>query len=478
MRKTKIICTLGPACDDYEILKQMVEAGMNCCRLNFSHGTHEDQLVRINNIKKLRKELNVPLPILLDTKGPEVRFGNFEGGKVELKAGQEFTILPDVNVLGDNTKGGITYDKLYRYTLNGVKILVDDGKIQMMVKDVTEHKEIICEVLNDGVLANHKSLNVPNVDIKMPYLSDVDISDIEFGLENDIDIIAASFARNAYDILALRRLLGQHKKDDVMIIAKIENMQGIKNAEEILAVSDGLMVARGDLGVEVDFDRLPALQKELINKCYQNGKIVVTATQMLESMTNNPRPTRAEVSDVANAVYDKTSITMLSGETAAGKYPIEAIKTMSRINESAESAINYEHRFYSQHLLLGKGITSAICAAAVETAFKMNAKAIITVTKGGITAKKIAAYQPACPIIAAVLNEKAYHQLGVIWGVAPFKAEELDTTDKIVLNGIRIAVESGLVKKGDTVVITGAAAIGKGGTDMMQIYQIEEKDIK
>jgi len=472
MRKTKIICTLGPACEDYETLKKMALAGMNCARINFSHGTHEEQLVRINNIKKLREELNIPLPILLDTKGPEIRFGNFEGKKVEVKEGDTFTILPDVNVLGDNTKGGVTFANLHRFMLPGVKILVDDGKVGLEVVDVTVEKEIVCKVLNDGFISNHKSLNVPQVDIKMPYLSDADISDIEFGLEHDIDIIAASFARSAYDILALRSLLGKHQKDDVMIIAKIENVKGIKNADEILAVSDGVMIARGDMGVEVDFDRLPTVQKELISKCYHAGKIVVTATQMLESMTSNPRPTRAEISDVANAVYDRTSVTMLSGETAAGKYPIEAIKTMSKISETAEEAIDFEARFYQHHLLLGKGITSAICSSAAEASFKVKAKAIIAVTKGGITAKKIAAYQPNCPIIAAVLSEKAYHQLGVVWGVVPYRAQELASTDEIIKNGIRIAVESGLVKKGDTVIITGSSAVGRGGTDMMQIYQI------
>lgn len=472
MRKTKIICTLGPACDDYETLKKMVLAGMNCCRLNFSHGTHEDQLIRINNIKKLREELGVPLPILLDTKGPEIRFGNFENKSISLDEGDIFTICPDVNIMGNKERGGITYPSLNKAVIKGTKILVDDGKLGLKVLEVKEDGDIVCEVLNSGMISNHKSLNIPNVDVKMPYISEADKADIEFGIANGIDLIAASFARNAYDILALRSLLGKNKCDDVMIIAKIENMHGIKNAEEILAVSDGLMIARGDMGVEVDYDKLPAIQKELIMKCYNAGKVVVTATQMLESMTYLPRPTRAEVSDVANAVFDRTSVTMLSGETAAGKYPVEAVDAMSKINLGAEEAIDYEARFYQHRVLLGKGITSAICAAAVETSFKIKAKAIICVTSGGITAKRLAAYQPACPIIAAVLKEKAYHQLGIVWGVEAFRAQELNSTDEIIKNGVRIAVESGLVKKGDTVVITGSSAVGKGGTDMMQIYTI------
>lgn len=472
MRKTKIICTLGPACDNYETLKEMVLAGMNCCRLNFSHGTHEDQLVRINNIKKLREELGVPLPILLDTKGPEIRFGDFENKSVSLDEGQEFTICPDATIVGNKERGGITYANLFKSIIKGTKILVDDGKVSLKAKEVRENGEIVCEVLNAGVISNHKSLNVPNVDVKMPYLSEADIADIEFGIAQGVDLIAASFARSAYDILALRSLLGKHNCDDMMIIAKIENMHGIKNAEEILAVSDGLMVARGDMGVEVDYDKLPAIQKDLIMKCYNAGKLVVTATQMLESMTYIPRPTRAEVSDVANAVFDRTTATMLSGETAAGKYPVEAVRAMSNINLGAENAIDFENRFYQHRVLLGKGATSAICAAAVETSFKIKAKAIICVTSGGITAKRLAAYQPACPIIAAVLKERAYHQLGVVWGVRSYRAQELKTTDEIIKNGVRIAIESGLVKKGDTVVITGSSAVGKGGTDMMQIYTI------
>jgi len=471
MRKTKIICTIGPSCDDYEVLKEMALAGMNCCRLNFSHGTHEDQLRRIENIKRLRTELNMPLPIMLDNRGPELRVGYFEDGFIHLKAKDTFTFFSDFKVKGTNKGVGISFPNLAKSVIAGTRIFVDDGKVTMIVKEVID-KDIVCEVQNDGKLYSHKSINVPNVDVKIPYLSEQDISDIEFGIENDVDLIAASFARSAYDILALRSLLGKHHKENIMVIAKIENMQGLRNADEILAVSDGLMVARGDLGVEISFERLPSIQKELISKCYRAGKVVVTATQMLESMTNNLRPTRAEVSDVANAVYDRTTCTMLSGETAAGNYPVAAVKAMSTINETAENAINFENRFYQNHLLLGKGSLSAICQAAVEASLQVEAKAIICVSKGGVTAKMLSAYQPKCPIIAAVLSEKSYQQMGVVWGAYAFRSEQLDSTDKIILNGIRIALESGIVKKGDTVVITSGSAIGKGATDMMQIHTV------
>ena len=472
MRKTKIICTLGPACDDYEKLKQLVLAGMNCARLNFSHGTHEQQLVRMDRVRKLRDDLGVSLPILLDTKGPEIRFKDFVNGSIEVKAGDLFTLSHDSTILGDNTIGGLSFPDLARSVAPGVKILVDDGKIGLVVKEICG-KDVLCEVLNDGKISNHKSLNVPNVEIDMPYLSKVDISDIEFGCAQDVDFIAASFVRCAQDVLDVREILKRCGKEKIMIIAKIENMQGIKNVESILEVADGLMVARGDMGVEVDFDMLPSIQKDMISKCYRAGKIVVTATQMLESMTKNPRPTRAEVSDVANAVFDRTVATMLSGESAAGMYPVEAVSAMSRINETAEGSIDYAKRFHKYHLDLGKDPLSSICNSAVSASFHVNAKAIICMTRNGITARMISAYRPKCPIIAAVLEEKAYRQLNLAWGVYPVKSEMMYTTDDILTNGIKIAKETGLVQPGDTVVITGSSAIGIGITDMMQIITIK-----
>ena len=471
MRKTKIICTLGPACDVYEKLKELALAGMNCARLNFSHGTHEEQLVRMNRVRKLREDLGIPLPILLDTKGPEIRFRDFENGSIELEKGDLFTLSHDKNLLGNKQIGGLSFSELAKSVEPGDKILVDDGKIGLVVKEIIG-KDVLCEVLNAGKISNHKSINVPNVEIDMPYLSPVDISDIEFGIEQDVDFIAASFVRTAQDVLDIRALFDKHNKHDILIIAKIENMQGIENIDEILKVADGLMVARGDMGVEVDFDMLPAIQKDMISKCYRAGKIVVTATQMLESMTKNPRPTRAEVSDVANAVFDRTVATMLSGESAAGLYPVEAVTAMSKINESAERSINYAKRFFKNHLDLGDDPLSAICNAAVSASFQLKAKAIICVTKNGFTAKKISAYRPGCPIIAPVINKKAYHQLSLAWGVLPVLSTMKDSTDEIISNGIQIAKETGLVKTGDTVVITGGSAVGSGTTDMLQIHTI------
>lgn len=472
MRKTKIICTLGPACDDYEVLKELALSGMNCARLNFSHGTHEQQLVRINRVKKLREELGIPLPILLDTKGPEIRFKDFENGSVDVKKGDTFILSSDPTILGNNTIGGLSFPDLARNVTPGVKILVDDGKIGLNVLRI-EEKDVVCEVLNDGKISNHKSINVPNVEIDMVYLSKNDISDLEFGCSQNVDFIAASFVRCAQDIRDVREVLKRCNKEDIMIIAKIENMQGINNVDEILEVADGLMVARGDMGVEVDFDMLPAIQKDMISKCYRKGKIVVTATQMLESMTKNPRPTRAEVSDVANAVFDRTVATMLSGESAAGLYPIQAVSAMSKINESAEASINYAKRFYRYHLDLGNTHLSSICNAAVNASFQVDAKAIVCMTRNGITAKMISAYRPACPIIAAVLEEKPYRQLALSWGVLPIRSEVKYTTDDILSNGIRIAKETGLVKEGDTIIVTGSSAIGIGITDMMQIITVK-----
>ena len=472
MRKTKIICTLGPACDTYDKLKELVLAGMNCARLNFSHGTHAEQLVRINRVKKLREDLDISLPILLDTKGPEIRFKDFVGGSVEVKKGDTFTLSHDSTILGDNTIGGLSFGDLAKSVEVGTKILVDDGKVGLVVTEI-KGKDIVCEVLNDGKFSNHKSLNVPNVEVEMDYLSPTDISDIEFGCAQDVDYIAASFVRCKEDVLGVREILNRCGKSDIKIIAKIENMQGINNVDSILEVADGLMVARGDMGVEVDFDMLPSIQKDMISKCFKAGKIVVTAPQMLESMTKNPRPTRAEVSDVANAVFDRTVATMLSGESAAGMYPVEAVTAMSRINETAEASIDYAKRFHKYHLDLGKDPLSSICSAAVSSSFHVNANAIICMTRNGITARMISAYRPKCPIIAAVLNDKSYRQLGLAWGVHPAKADMKYTTDEIISNGIEIAKQTGLVKTGDTVVITSSSAIGVGTTDMMQIITVK-----
>ena len=471
MRKTKIICTLGPAIDDYDKLKEMVKNGLNCCRLNFSHGTHEEHKVRIDRIKKLREELNISLPIMLDTKGPEIRVRDFKEGKVELKTGQEFTLTPSFSDLGDENHVGLTYPDLAKYVKPGNKILIDDGLIQMEVARI-EGKNIVCKVLNNGVVKNHKSINIPNVIVDMPYLSEVDKSDIIFGCEQDVDYVAASFVRRKQDVLDMRKLLDENGGKQIKIICKIENTEGVKNMDDIISIADGVMVARGDLGVEIPFKLLPAVQKNMISKCYRQGKIVVTATQMLDSMQQNPRPTRAEVSDVANAIYDRTSVIMLSGESAAGKYPIESVRAMNDIAEATEEDINYYERFYNNKLDLGCDVLSTICNSAVAASFQINAKAIVCVTMHGLTAEKMAAYRPSCPIIAVVVDPKSYHQLGLAWNVLPVKAEVKSSTDELILYAQEKAKETGLVNIGDKVIITGGAIAGCGITDTIKIHTI------
>ena len=471
MRKTKIICTLGPACDDEEILKEMIKEGLDCARLNFSHGTHAEQKVRMERVKKVRKELGIPLPILLDTKGPEIRVKTFEEGKVALTKGQEFRSCANPDTVGDNTKVGLTYPDLTKYiTKPGVKILADDGNITFEVKGF-DGKDVITEVKNNGVLSNRKSINIPGVIIDMPYISAADRADIIFGIQECVDYIAASFVRRKEDVLEIRKLLKEYDTSGkIKIISKIENTEGIAKMDEIIDVSDGIMVARGDMGVEVEFKELPPIQKELIHKCYKKGKLVVTATQMLDSMQQNPRPTRAEVSDVANAIYDRTTAIMLSGESAAGKYPVESVKAMKEIADATERHIDFVKLFEDSNLNLGDDFLSAICNAAVLTAHQVDAQAIICVTNHGQTAFKLSAYRPYCPIISITVDEKACRQLNLAWNVFPIYAEKKETTDELFQYAIEKALESGVVKEGDKVVITGASAVGNAITDTIKIH--------
>ena len=473
MRKTKIICTLGPASDDEELLKKMIKNGMDCARLNFSHGTHEDHKIRMDRIKRIRQELGVPLPILLDTKGPEIRVRLFKDGKVDLKKGQEFTFTPDFDEIGDETHVGLTYPDLAVYVNKpGIKILADDGKVSFETIRI-EGKNIVCKVLNDSTLSNRKSINIPNVIVDMPYVSKVDREDIIFGVQECVDYIAASFVRRKEDVLEIRKILDEYDTSGkIRIISKIENTEGIKKMDEIIEVSDGIMVARGDMGVEVPFKMLPKIQKELIDKCYKAGKIVVTATQMLDSMQQNPRPTRAEVSDVANAIYDGTTAIMLSGESAAGKYPLEAVTTMKDIAEYSESNIDYKAKYYSQDLMLGNDSLSAICNSAVNAANQVDAKAIICATNNGGTAFILSAYKPCCPIIAIAVNEKACRQLNLAWGVYPVYAEKKNTIDELFQYAIDTALKTGIVKKGDNVIITGASNVGDAQTDTIKIHTL------
>ena len=471
MRKTKIICTLGPACDDENLLKQMIQNGLDCARLNFSHGTHAEQKVRMDRVKKVRQELGIPLPILLDTKGPEIRVRLFENKKVELKKGQEFTFSPDYDLIGNESIVGLTYPDLAVYVNKpGIIILADDGKVSFEVIRI-EGKNIVCKVLNDATLSDRKSINIPNVIVDMPYISEVDRADLIFGIQECVDYIAASFVRRKEDVLAVRELLDQYDTSGkIRIISKIENTEGISKMDEIIEVSDGIMVARGDMGVEVPFKILPKIQKELIQKCYNKGKIVVTATQMLDSMQTNPRPTRAEVSDVANAVYDKTTAIMLSGESAAGKYPVESVSAMREIAEYAEENINYEKRFKEYIVDLGDDFLSATCYSAVNAAYQFNAKAIICATNNGLTAFNLSAYHPVCPIIAITVNEKACRQLNLCWNVHPIYAEKKESIDELFEYAIETALKTNIVKKGDRVIITGASAVGNAVTDTIKLH--------
>lgn len=473
MRKSKIICTLGPACDNEELLKNMILNGLDCARLNFSHGTHEEQKVRMDRVKKVRAELNIPLPILLDTKGPEIRIRLFKDGKIELKEGQEFTFCSDYDLIGDETKVGLTYPNLAKFVNKpGILILADDGKASFEVLRV-EGSNVVCKVLNNATLSNRKSINIPNVIVDMPYISEVDRADIIFGIQECVDYIAASFVRRPEDVLEIRKLLDQYDTSGkIRIISKIENTEGIEKMDEIIEVSDGIMVARGDMGVEVPFKMLPKIQKELISKCYKKGKIVVTATQMLDSMQQNPRPTRAEVSDVANAIYDRTTAIMLSGESAAGKYPLESVKAMKDIADYTEENINFRKRFTESNFDLGEDFLSSICFAAVNAAYQVKAKAIICVTNHGQTAFKLSAYHPECPIIAITVNEKACRQLNLAWNVYPVYAQKKDTTDELFKYAIDTALKTGIVNHGDTVIITGASSVGNAVTDTIKIHII------
>ncbi len=471
MRRTKIICTMGPATDDEKVLKELILAGMDVARLNFSHGTHEEALVRINRIKKVRDELDLPVAILLDTKGPEIRLKTFKEGKVELKPGQKFDLHTD-DVEGDESKVSITYPNLTKDVTAGSRLLIDDGLIEMEVTSVKSDR-ISCIVKNGGVVSDRKGVNVPNISLSMPYMSDKDRSDIIFGIEQDVDFIAASFVRCAEDVAQVRQLLDKNGGKNIRIISKIENAEGVENIDDILRLSYGIMVARGDMGVEIDMQDLPVIQKRLIKKSYREGKIVITATQMLDSMIRNPRPTRAETTDVANAIYDGTSATMLSGETAIGKYPVEAVKTMAMIAVRAEMDIDYKKRLERLDFNTNMDVTNAISHATCTTAHDLNASAIIALTYGGGTARMLSRFRPQCPIIAPTMQEKARRQLNLSWGVIPIRSEMRKNTDELFDHAVDCAKETGIVHDGDLVVITGGAPMGiSGTTNIMKVHLV------
>ncbi|MBE5874513.1 MAG: pyruvate kinase [Lachnospiraceae bacterium] len=470
VRKTKIICTIGPASEGEEKLKELMLAGMNVARFNFSHGTHEEQKAKFERVDKVRKELNLPVATLMDTKGPEIRLRDFEGGKAELVAGQTF-VLTTEEIMGTAQKAAISYKNLKNDISVGTTILIDDGLIEMIVEAI-EGEEISCRVINGGFVSNHKGVNVPGVVLSMPYISEVDRSDILFGIEMGYEFIAASFARTKEDILQVREILDAHNSP-MKIIAKIENMQGIMNLEEILSVSDGVMVARGDMGVEIPLEEVPVLQKKMIKLANAQGKHVITATQMLESMIKNPRPTRAETTDIANAIYDGTTAIMLSGESAAGLYPVEAVKTMARIAESAELDIDYGKRMTHMSCSEKKSITTAIAYATCTTAMDLEAAAIITVTLSGYTAESISRFKPDCPIIGCTTSEKVYHQLNLLWGVKPLYLKREETTEELFADAVTEAKNAGYVKAGDIVVITAGVPLGIAGrTNMIRVVEV------
>lgn len=470
MRKTKIICTIGPSSESEEKLKELIMAGMNVARFNFSHGTHEEQKGKFAKLLKVSSELNMPVASLLDTKGPEIRLKDFEEGKVMLEAGQTFTLTTE-EIMGTAERATITYKGLKNDVSKGQTILIDDGKIEMVIENVSD-TEIICRVVNGGPVSNHKGINVPGAILSMPYISDVDRADIIFCAKMGFDFLAASFARTKEDILEVRALLNEYRST-AKIIAKIENMQGIQNLDEIIEVSDGIMVARGDMGVEIPLEDVPVLQKEMIKKAVAKGKHVITATQMLESMIHNPRPTRAETTDVANAIFDGTTAIMLSGESAAGKYPVEAVMTMSRIAERTEKAIDYRNRLKKMEGKDMSDITTAISHATCTTAMDLNAAAIITVTMSGTTATMISKYKPNCTIIGCSVNPRVCRQLNLSWGVQPLLIEKEETADELFESAARAAAKAGYVKKGDVVVITAGVPLGVAGkTNMIRVVEI------
>ena len=471
MRKTKIICTLGPASESEDKLKELMEAGMNVARFNFSHGTHEEQKKKLAKVLKVSNELGYNISTLLDTKGPEIRLCDFEGGKVELKAGQTFT-LTTVDMMGTAEKATITYKNLKNDIEVGGSILIDDGLIEMHIEEITD-TDIVCRVINGGFVSNHKGVNVPGAILSMPYISEVDRKDILFGVEMGFDFLAASFTRTKEDILAIREILDAHNSP-MKIIAKIENMQGIQNLDEILSVSDGIMVARGDMGVEIPMEDVPVLQKKMIKKAVSQGKHVITATQMLESMIKNPRPTRAEATDIANAIYDGTTAIMLSGESAAGMYPVEAVKTMARIAERAEQDIDYRGRMLRNHDNTNPDITEAISYATCTTAMDLNAAAVITVTMSGFTAEMISKYKPGCPIIGCSVNPRVCRQMNLLYGVQPLLVQREENAEDLFEASVRNAKKAGYVKHGDTVVLTAGVPLGTPGrTNMIRVVEVE-----
>lgn len=472
MKKTKIVATIGPASESEDNLRKLFLNGVNVCRLNFSHGNHDEHLNRMVNIKKIREEMNLPIAIMLDTKGPEIRLGDFKDGIIELEQNDIFT-LTTRDILGDQSIISITYTGLPYDVEIGGRILIDDGLVELKVLEIIDNTDIKCITINSGTLKNHKGVNVPGVKINLPAVTDKDIDDIKFGILNDIDFIAVSFVRTADDVTIIRRILEQNDGQHVQIISKIESQQGVDNIDEIIRVSDGIMVARGDLGVEVQTEQIPLIQKSLIRKCNIAGKPVITATQMLDSMMRNPRPTRAEVTDVANAILDGSTAIMLSGETAAGKYPVESVRMMYSIAVTTEESLNYPELLRLRSDMNELSTTNSIGKATCNTAQDLEATAIITATSSGFTSKAISKFRPKAPIIAATTTESVRRKLALEWGVYPVLSKPSTSTDEVIDNSINSAIDNGYAQEGDLVIITAGIPVGLAGTtNMIKVHTI------
>lgn len=478
MKRTKIVCTLGPASETEEILTNLIKSGLNVARQNFSHGNHQEHKQRMEIVKEVSAKLDNPVAIMLDTKGPEIRTKDFEEGKVDLKEYQEFTITTR-EILGNENICAITYKELPKDITVGDSILIDDGLVELKVEEVVNDTDIRCKVVNGGEVKNKKGVNVPGVKINLPAITEKDKKDIEFGIENDIDYIAASFIRKSSDVIEIRKILEENNAEDIEIISKIENHEGVENIDKIIEVSDGIMVARGDLGVEIPAEDVPLVQKMIIKKCNLAGKPVITATQMLDSMIRNPRPTRAEVTDVANAILDGTDAIMLSGETAAGKYPEEAVETMANIAEKTEGSLDYSDIFTSKSHMKNITVTNAISHATCSTAQDLGAQAIITATSSGYTARAVSKFRPKAPIIATTTNEKVMRKLSLVWGVNSIFSKETSSTDDVIEASVNKSLEKGLINNGDLVVITAGVPVGvAGSTNLIKVHTVGDVILK
>ncbi|MFI3175469.1 MAG: pyruvate kinase [Bacillota bacterium] len=471
MRRTKIVCTLGPASDSVEIMKELIRNGLDGARVNFSHGTYESHGEMINKLKQAREELGAPVPLILDTKGPEIRLKLFKDGFIMLETGDTFTLTTE-EVEGTKEMVSVTYEDFAKDIKVGDRILIDDGLIELKAVDVDGIK-VKCDVLNGGKVGSRKGVNLPGIKVNLPSLTEKDIEDLKFGIKMGFDVVAASFIRTADDVVKIRRVLEENGGEGIQIISKIENQEGVDNIDPILSVSDGIMVARGDMGVEIPPEEVPLIQKMMIKKANEQNKFVITATQMLESMQQSPRPTRAEANDVANAIFDGSDATMLSGETAAGKYPVEAVSTMARIAEKAEGSIDYAKKLTAHQNKTRTSITSAISYAACTTAAEMNASLIVTITASGYTARSISKYHPVCPIVAATMTERSWRQLNLVWGCSPMMLKSKVIKGETFNMGMKVAEDSGLVTSGDVVVMAIGMPLGiSGATNTLRVDMV------